>query len=87
MSNIDFSWFIDRSYSKCDNGKYCAEYVTATPFDVVEAALQPKRLNYMLVHSLYTGTKLSIFILTVDMLSEKLIVLECYGSNMAPYFQ
>ena len=32
---IDFSWFIDSSYSEGDNDKYCAGYVIATPFDVV----------------------------------------------------
>ena len=35
--NIDFLWFIDGSFLKGDNGKYCAWYATATRFDVVKA--------------------------------------------------
>ena len=36
LGNIDFSWLTDD-----DSGKYHAGYVTATPFDVVEAATSP----------------------------------------------
>ena len=42
LGNTDFSWFTNGSYLKSDNGKYCAEYVIATPFDVVEVASLPK---------------------------------------------
>ena len=38
LGNIDFSWFTNGSYLKVDSGQYCAGYVTATPFDVVEVA-------------------------------------------------
>ena len=40
LGNADF-WFTDGTYFKSDNGKYCAEYVIATPFDVVEVASLP----------------------------------------------
>lgn len=39
--NADFSWLIDGSYLKGANGQYCAGYTTATPFEVVKAALLP----------------------------------------------
>ena len=41
MDNVDFSWFIDGSYLKDDNGKYCTGYAIATLFGVVEAASLP----------------------------------------------
>ena len=41
VSNADFSCFTDGSYSKGDNGKSCAGYAFANPFDVVEAASLP----------------------------------------------
>lgn len=41
QSNTDFSWFTDSSYIEGNNGKYYAQYATATPFDVVEAASLP----------------------------------------------
>ena len=57
LGNGDFSWFTDGSYLKGDNGKYCAGYAIAIPFDVVEAALLPTatsaiRLNFTLLHGL-----------------------------------
>ena len=45
LGNVDFSWFIDGSYLKGDNDKYCAGYAITTPFDVVEAASLPMALT------------------------------------------
>lgn len=39
LGNASFSWFTGASYSKNDNGDYCARHAIATPFDAVEAAL------------------------------------------------
>ena len=38
LGNSDFSSFTDGFNLKGDNGKYCAAYAIATPFDVIEAA-------------------------------------------------
>lgn len=37
----DFSWFTHDSYLKDNNGKYCAQYVIITSFNVVEATSLP----------------------------------------------
>lgn len=41
LGNTDFSWLTDGSYLNGDNGKYGAEYASATPSDIVEAAHLP----------------------------------------------
>ena len=41
LSNTDLSPFSDGSCFRGDNGKNCAGYATATPFDVAEAASLP----------------------------------------------
>ena len=41
MGNSDFSWFIDGSYLKDDNGKYHAGYALTTPLAAVKTAFLP----------------------------------------------
>ena len=41
LSNANLSWFIDGSYLKGGNGKYCARYAIPTSFHVAEAASLP----------------------------------------------
>ena len=41
FSDTDFSWFIEGSYLKGKNGKYCPGYEISTPFDLMEAATLP----------------------------------------------
>lgn len=41
LGNAEFSWFLDGSYLKEDNDKYCSGYAIATPFDSVEEAPLP----------------------------------------------
>ena len=59
LGNIDFSWFTDGSYLKGDDGKYCAGYALATPFDVIKVALLPMDTSaqqtefYTLIWDLY----------------------------------
>ena len=90
LGNADFSKFTDGSYLKGDHGKYCAGYAIATLLDVLRQhlyqwLLQLQSLNYMILHKLilYPSTKSTKFILIVDTVLEKLMILECCGSNMA----
>lgn len=89
LGNADFSSFADGSYLKDDNGKYCAGYAIATPFDVEVACLplatsaQQAELYALTELVLESSTKLPIFVLIVDMLLEQLMFLEHCESNMA----
>ena len=77
LDNSDLSWFTVGSYLKGDNGKYCAGYLTGTPFDAVEEASLPMATTTQ-EDRVYAFTwactlvkdKNAIFILMVDMLSE-----------------
>lgn len=45
LVSSDFLWITDVSYLKAANGKYCAGYVIADPFDVVEKAPLPMAIS------------------------------------------
>lgn len=41
LTNADFSWLTDGSYLKDENGRYCAGYAIATPFEVIATTPLP----------------------------------------------
>lgn len=59
LVSSDFLWNTDVSYLKAANGKYCARYVIAAPFGVVEKAPLPMAISsqqtefYILTWDLY----------------------------------
>lgn len=59
ISYSDFSWITDGFYLQSDNGKYCAVFAIATPFDVSIKRqhlylwlLLPNTLSYILSYRL-----------------------------------